>query len=207
MAPDQLAASAPASPDAPATRPDAGRLSSRSDPPISASAASIALAALGDLRVGERPVGGPELEPQREALAPLADLLAAVEVEDVGDAQQLAAARRARPRGPAPPGTSSSTTTARSWWTAGIGRDVLVVLRARPARRRPAARGRPRSRRPLSRSQVAADQRVELAEPAGLLAADQRPAPRGPGAGTAASPGSTSTAAPSCGRERLEQRP
>ena len=53
-------------------------------------------AALGDLLVGERAVGGAELEPQREALAALADLLAAVEVEDLGRAQQLAAAREHR---------------------------------------------------------------------------------------------------------------
>src|SRR4051794_33512802 len=46
-----------------------------------------------DLLVGQGPVGGAELEPQRQALPPLPQLLAFVEVEDAGRAQQLAAGR------------------------------------------------------------------------------------------------------------------
>src|SRR4051812_13025231 len=50
------------------------------------------LAALGDLLVGEGSIAGAELEVEREALAPLAELLALVEIEDLSRAQQPAAA-------------------------------------------------------------------------------------------------------------------
>ena len=43
-----------------------------------------------DLLVGEGAVGGAELEPEGEALAPLPELLASIEVEDLGRVQQLA---------------------------------------------------------------------------------------------------------------------
>ena len=48
------------------------------------------VAQLGDLLVGQGAIRGAELEAERQALAPLADLLAVVEVEDAGVAQELA---------------------------------------------------------------------------------------------------------------------
>ena len=169
----------------------------RRDPPISASAALIASRALRDLLVGERPVGGAELEPQREALAALADLLAAVEVEDVGRAQQLAPAVERPPRGPRSAATSSSTTTARSSLDGRDRRSRPRSARRRAARRRAAAPRSTSKPAAASRSHVAAHERVELADPA----APASPATHGrgarPGCRNGSSAGSTRSSAPS----------
>src|SRR6188472_2297587 len=50
------------------------------------------LAPLRDLLVGEGPVGSTEAEAEGEALAALAELLAAIEVEDLRRTQKLTAA-------------------------------------------------------------------------------------------------------------------
>src|SRR5665811_2367804 len=84
------AASAPVKPEAPATKTLAFSLTWGSSYLLERGDDRVALRR--DLLVGEGAVGGAELEPQGEALAPLPDLLALVEVEDLGLAQQPAAA-------------------------------------------------------------------------------------------------------------------
>src|SRR5436190_15947587 len=81
------AASAPANPDAPTTatlctEPPPERLEARLDRRAQAR----------HLLVGEGPVGRAELEPERERLLALADLLAAVDVEQACLREELAAA-------------------------------------------------------------------------------------------------------------------
>src|SRR5438034_11519912 len=80
------AASAPVKPDAPATTTRASLTGRRSD---RLQGAPDRLPALGDLLVLQGAVIGAKLEPEREALPALADLLPAIHVEDPRRAQQL----------------------------------------------------------------------------------------------------------------------
>ena len=109
------------------------------------SAASIAVRGRGDLLVGERAVGGAELEPQREALAPLAELLALVEVEDLGRPQQLAAGRENRVADAAAAGVVGGRRRRCPGRRPGSWSRPRRSPR-RPRRRRAAAPGRLRSR-------------------------------------------------------------
>src|SRR5687768_10373325 len=83
------AASAPANPLAPAMRIRGCLLTERA--PDSSEGLCNAIAHRLDLVVRERSVLSAELEPQREALVPLGDLLAAIEVEDLGVSEKVAA--------------------------------------------------------------------------------------------------------------------
>src|SRR3954447_8035762 len=85
----RCAASAPANPDAPATRTRASATERASDPGQGGLDRGTSL---GGLRVGERAVRRPELQAQGEALLPLADLLAAEQVEDVRASKQVSPA-------------------------------------------------------------------------------------------------------------------
>src|SRR5262249_42234197 len=155
-------------PDAPATRT---LFTERPPDPLDRSLDRGA--PLGDLLVGESPVGGSEAEPQGEALAPLAHLLAAVEGEDLRPAQQLAAAAPTR-----------LAHRGRRALLADDDRDVLVdgrigdhvlvgllaVGRLRDERRQVDLEARGGGQIPLP-----ADQGVDLADPAGLHAPDDHP--------------------------------
>src|SRR5215218_7868344 len=79
-----IAAIAPAYPLAPST----ATLGTQLAPDLVAQRREDLLAPLGDLLVGERAVGGAELEPHRERGAALADLRAAVHVEHLRAAQE-----------------------------------------------------------------------------------------------------------------------
>src|SRR5260221_1403097 len=83
------AARAPVKPEAPATRTLAFSLTKR--PSNLAQLSRDRLAPDGDLFVGEGAVRRPELEPQGKALAVLTQLLSIVEIEDLGGPQQLTA--------------------------------------------------------------------------------------------------------------------
>src|SRR5687767_10008576 len=83
------AQSAPAKPAAPST---ATRVSATQLPPdLFRERLLDSGAARGHVVVGQRPVVGAELESQRERLVSLADLLAAVDVEDARGSQQVPA--------------------------------------------------------------------------------------------------------------------
>src|SRR5215207_2212607 len=82
-----IAAIAPAYPLAPST----ATLGTQLAPDLVAQRGDDLLAPLGDLLVGERAVGGAELQPDGERRAALADLRAAVDVEHLGAAQERAA--------------------------------------------------------------------------------------------------------------------
>src|SRR4051794_18806804 len=90
------AQSAPAKPAAPSTAtlgPNSPLLTTQAPADLFLELLLDRGAALGDIGVRERPVVGAELEPQRERLLVVADLLAAVDVEHARIAQELAARR------------------------------------------------------------------------------------------------------------------
>src|SRR5918992_2876053 len=87
-----IAATAPAYPLAPSTATLATQLPSD----LLAQRGDDLRAPLRDVLVGERAVGRAELEPDRQRGAALADLRAAVDVEDLGASQQRAAGRADR---------------------------------------------------------------------------------------------------------------
>src|SRR4051812_23822438 len=168
-----FAASAPAYPDAPATRT---LFTER--PPEPLHGLLDRPAPLGDLLVGESAVGGPEGEAQRQALPSLAKLLAPVEVEDIRRAQQVAATLD---HGGADLGGRDSLINHDRdvLMDGGIGDHVLVGLRAD---RRGSHQGREVDLEAGGslKVPVTADEWMDLADPADLLVPDEN-APGAPG--------------------------
>src|SRR3954447_16996990 len=171
----RFAASAPAKPDAPATTTRASLTKRPSDP---GERSLDRVAPLRDPGIRQGSVGRSELQPQREALSPLPNLLAPVEVEHGGAAKELPAALHHRP----PNGCRGNVVgndDRQVLVDARIGGDVLVrfsaVRRGGNQIGQPDREGGRRFEVPL-----AADQWVDLAQPARLDAAhdDSRRAPR-----------------------------
>ena len=119
---------------------------------------------------------------------PLGHLLALVDVEDRGGAQQLAAGLDRPGADPLGAIVARSATTAMSSAMAGMGRDVLVELARRRSRRRAAARRRARRRRRCGRR--ARQQRAGAARRSSRprLPARRTTAAARPGAGTGGCP-------------------
>ena len=165
---------------------------------------SIARAALGDLLVGQRAVR------RRGTRAAARGSCAPRRPARRGRRRR---SRRARSSSPPPSSTAARTRAGvdllgdhdRDVLVDGrVGDHVLVGLAAvaatpRRARRRSISNAAAPLEVPL-----AADERMQLAEPAGLVRRRRAPSRRGPGAGTAAPSGSTVDLGAELARERLE---